>query len=138
MRAIIGGMLLALLTACSHSPQPVDIDSSDMCGYCRMAISQKQFAAEALDVDGNAIKFDDIGCMRRFLAAAEGKHPVRFVMDYGERRWLDADTAFFVRGSRIPTPMGGGILAFGRRSRAEAEARESGGEVLPFAALFKR
>ena len=131
-------MVLTLLTACSHSLQPVDIEPSDMCGYCRMAISQKQFAAEALDTEGNAIKFDDIGCMRRFLAAAEAKHRVRFVMDYGQRRWLNADAAFFVHGSRIPTPMAGGILAFGERSRAEAEAHAVGGEVLPFAALFKR
>lgn len=130
-------MVLTLLTACSPSRQPVDIEPSDMCGYCRMAISQKQFAAEALDVDGNAIKFDDIGCMRRFLAAAEVKHPVRFVMDYRQRRWLNADAALFVRGSGVPTPMGGGILAFGERSRAEAESRATGGEVVPFAALLK-
>jgi copper chaperone NosL len=130
--------VLTLLTACrSHSPQPVDIDRSDMCGYCRMAISQKQFAAEALDADGNAIKFDDIGCMLRYLAAADRKPAVLFVMDYGKRRWLEAGAASFLRGSRIPTPMGGRILAFGERSQAEAEAREIGGEVLPFAALSK-
>ena len=132
-------MVLTLLTACrSHSPQPVEIESSDMCGYCRMAISQKQFAAEALDADENAIKFDDIGCMLRYLAAAQRKPAALLVMDYGTRRWIEAGVASFVRGSRIPTPMGGGILAFGERSRAEAEAREMGGEVLPFTALSKR
>jgi len=106
-----------------------------MCGFCRMAISQKQFAAEVLDADENAIKFDDIGCMLRYLAAAKQKPAAVFVMDYGTRQWVNAKDAHFVRGSKIATPMGGGILAFGDRARAEAAARESGGELLSFGQL---
>ena len=106
-----------------------------MCAYCRMAISQKQFAAEALDPDREPLKFDDIGCMLRYRARAEQKPAAVFVVDYETRQWIAADNASFVRGSRIATPMGGGILAFGDRSRAEAAARELGGEVLPFARL---
>jgi copper chaperone NosL len=106
-----------------------------MCGSCRMAISQQQFAAEVLDSDENPVKFDDIGCMLRYLADSQHKAPSIFVMDYQTRRWLDGSAAWFVRGSRVSTPMGGGILAFGDRSRAEAMARDTGGEVLPFARL---
>jgi len=107
-----------------------------MCAYCRMAISQKQFAAEALDPDREPLKFDDIGCMLQHCARAEHKPAAVFVVDYGTRQWIVADTASFVRGSKIETPMGGGILAFGDRSRAEAAAaRELGGEVLPFTRL---
>ncbi len=100
-----------------------------------MAISQKQFAAEAVDADENAVKFDDIGCMLRYLATPEHKPAALFVVDYETKRWIEASNASFVRGSRIPTPMAGGILAFAERARADAAAREIGGEVVSFARL---
>jgi copper chaperone NosL len=106
-----------------------------MCGYCRMAISQKQFAAEVLDADENAVKFDDIGCMLRYLAGVKQKPVAVFVADYSTRGWVTAGKASFVRGSKIATPMGGGILAFGDRSSAEAAARDLGGEVASFERL---
>jgi copper chaperone NosL len=130
--------LLTLLTACRfHSPRPVEIEPSDMCEHCRMAISRKQFAAEILDADENAAKFDDIGCMLRYLDKGEHKPTALFVVDYTNRQWLDAKAALFVRGSKVATPMGGGILAFGGRARAEAAAREYGGAVFEFAQLPK-
>jgi copper chaperone NosL len=128
--------VMALLSACgSHSPRPVDIDPSDMCGYCRMAISQRQFAAEVLDAEDNPTKFDDIGCLLRYLTDARHKSSAVFVVDYETRAWIDAAKASFVRGSRVTTPMAGGILAFGERARAETAARAVGGEILPFARL---
>ena len=108
-----------------------------MCGYCRMAISQKQFAAEVLDADGNAVKFDDIGCMLRYLANGERKPAAVFVTDYANRQWLHAKAAVFVQGSKVATPMGGGILAFSDRGRAAAAAREFGGSVVAFEQLAK-
>jgi copper chaperone NosL len=108
-----------------------------MCGFCRMAISQKQFAAEVLDADENAVKFDDIGCLLHYLAGVKHQPAAVFVMDYETRRWTDANAAFFLRGSKLQTPMGGGVLAVGGRSRAEALAGQLGGEVVPFARLSK-
>jgi copper chaperone NosL len=99
-----------------------------------MAISQKQFAAEIVDVDGNATKFDDIGCMLNF-AKRNPAAAATFVMDYSDRRWLNANEASFVRGGKIATPMNGGIVALGDRARAEQIAREFGGTVATFADL---
>src|SRR5690349_989632 len=125
MRTISATVLLTLLTACrSHSPQPVDIEASDMCSRCRMAISQRQFAAEVLDTGENAAKFDDIGCLLRYLSSSEQKPAAVFVVDYGNRQWVNANAAFFVRNSKVATPMNGGILAFGQRADAEATARQ--------------
>src|SRR5215470_12346642 len=138
MRAITVALMLTLLTGCrSRSPRPVDIEPSDMCGFCRMAISQKRFAAEVLDADENAVKFDDIGCMLRYLEGGRPKPAAVFVMDYDTREWKHANAASFLRGSKAATPMGGGILAFGDKARAEAAARDLGGEVLLFARLSK-
>jgi copper chaperone NosL len=108
-----------------------------MCGFCRMAISQKRFAAEVLDADENAVKFDDIGCMLRYLESGRPKPTAVFVMDYATGKWKDANASSFLRGSKVATPMGGGILAFGDKARAESAARDTGGEVLPFERLSK-
>jgi copper chaperone NosL len=138
MRAITLALALTLLTGCrTRSPRPVDIEPSDMCGFCRMAISQKRFAGEVVDADESAVKFDDIGCMLRYREGGRPKPTAVFVMDYDTREWKDANASSFLRGSKVATPMGGGILAFSDKARAEAAAREIGGEVLPFERLSK-
>jgi copper chaperone NosL len=109
--------------ACSSVIAPTDIESGDMCSFCRMAISEKQYAAEIVDTDENVFKFDDIGCMLRYLKArgATPKEEVVFVMDSQSKRWLKAEEAFFVRSKTVKTPMGSGIVAF-----SSAESAGSG------------
>lgn len=102
-----------------------------------MAISQKQFAAEVFDAEENVVKFDDIGCMLRWLAGQEKQAVAMYVVDYASRDWLEAKAAMFVRVKRIATPMGGGILAFAGRTQTEAAAREFGGTVATFADLLQ-
>jgi copper chaperone NosL len=90
-------MAAALLTtACEHEkPKPVDIEPGDMCSSCKMAISQKKYAAEFIDQDGRDVKFDDIGCMLRFVKERGLKDRVEawFVMDYRAQHWLRAESA---------------------------------------------
>src|SRR5262245_33403006 len=94
--------------------EPVALAPEDMCAHCRMAISEKQYAAELIDSDGAALKFDDIGCMTNFLKSAKNKTTIAatFVMDFNERQWIKADEAYYVRSAEFTTPMNGGIVAF--------------------------
>ena len=63
--------LAVFLAACAgEAIKPVDIEASDMCSFCRMAISEKRYAAEIIDAEDNVMKFDDIGCMLRYRDAA--------------------------------------------------------------------
>lgn len=117
--------VILLLAACSSGEvQPVAIEDSDMCSFCRMAISEKQFAAEIIDVDEKVFKFDDIGCMLRYKQAAGGKlKPVaEFVTDYDLRDWVRAEKAFFTRSATIKTPMGSNIVAFADEQKAGPES----------------
>lgn len=118
-------MLVALLMACASGEiKPVAIESNDMCSFCKMAISQKQFAAEIIAKDDSVLKFDDIGCLLRYREAGGDKLTVAaiFVTDYESGQWLRADDAFFVRSKTIKTPMGSGIVAFGDPSKAGSES----------------
>src|SRR5688500_7286310 len=74
-----------ILAGCHKSElEPVTIEPEDMCGFCKMAISEKRYAAEFIDIDGQPFKFDDIGCMVDFMQSKGNKQRIRayFVMDF--------------------------------------------------------
>jgi copper chaperone NosL len=115
----------ALLAACAGvAVKPVDIEANDMCSFCRMAISEKRYAAEIIDQEENVMKFDDIGCMLRYRDAAGAtlKPEAIFVADFESREWLLAEKAFFARPANVKTPMGSGIVAYTSREKAGPEA----------------
>jgi copper chaperone NosL len=111
------------LLACTGELEPVDIENGDMCSFCRMAISEKQYAAEMIMADETVLKFDDIGCLLRYEKGKAG-HPAGaaavFVADSESKKWLKADDAFFVRSTTLKTPMGSGIIAFSSAEKAGA------------------
>jgi copper chaperone NosL len=114
-----------LLAACgSGAVKPLELEASDMCSFCRMAISERRFAAEIIDQDDNALKFDDIGCMLHYQQAAGDKlKPAAvFVTDVDARQWLPAVDAYFVRSASVKTPMGSGIVAYSNAEKAGSEA----------------
>jgi copper chaperone NosL len=128
------------MAACqSKAPQPVSIEAGDVCQFCRMAISQPVFAGQFIDKDGNAFKFDDIGCMIRFLSRQEGRNTVAafFVMDYNDKRWIAAEQATYVKSDKTATPMGSGLTAFREGSRGREFAAKVNGHVLHFDDLWK-
>lgn len=130
-------MLLAACTA--RPPQPVEIDPADVCAFCKMAISEKRYAAEIIDASGNAFKFDDIGCMVHF-AEQRGwiSHPpARFVHDYDSSAWLEAGRAMFVRSPEIPSPMASGLIAVQDGAKAQQYAARFHGKVYSLAELWK-
>lgn len=137
--AIVIGVLIATCAGCGKvAIVPVAIAAEDMCDYCRMAISEKQYAAEVIDREANARKFDDIGCMLEYLNEQRDKQNIAayFVVDFSSREWLKAEDAVFVRSPELKTPMAGGIVAFKDASRAELAAGAYRGSVLRFRELF--
>lgn len=126
------------LAACAAGEiTPVPIESGDMCSFCRMAISEKRFAAEIIMEDEKVMKFDDIGCMLRFRKAPENQSNVAaiFVMDHDSQQWIKAENGFYVKSPAIKTPMSSGIVAFGDKPKAEKRAADSGARVWQFSEL---
>jgi copper chaperone NosL len=126
---------LIFLAACNSGEiQPVTVESGDMCSFCKMAISEKQFAAEIIAEDEKVLKFDDLGCLLRYrqMAGNQLKPAATFVTDYNLRQWIKAQNAFFVHSKSVKTPMNGGILAFADKAEAEREASNSQTQVQRF------
>src|SRR5262249_19835695 len=115
--------------------EPVEIAAEDMCAFCKMAISEKQYAAEFLNRDGDVFKFDDIGCMANYIVEKKAGDSIAaiYVVDFDSKQWLKTEEASLVASPKFHTPMGGGMVAFKDRSRAEAAAAANQGRHLPFA-----
>ena len=103
-----------------------------------MAISEKRYAAEFMDSEGQTFKFDEIGCMINFIKEKKNATKVTtyFVMDFNERQWIKADDAYYVRTSELTTPMNGGIIAFKNPSTAKEAADRYHGKLIRFEDLF--
>lgn len=132
---------ILLLAACqSAALKPVELLPEDMCAFCKMALSEKKYAAEFITRDGDAFKFDDLGCMVDYIAGKKNRDQIAafFVADFESKEWLNAETAHFVSSAKFQTPMSGGIVAFSDRSKAEAAAAASGGRLLSFAEVISR
>ncbi len=129
-----------MLAACATPPpHPVEIEAADICAFCKMAISEKRYAAELVDADRNVFKFDDIGCMVRF-AHRRGwidHPPARFVHDYDAPAWLEAGRASFVLSPEIPSPMASGFIALRDPADAERYAARFHGRVLSLGDVWK-
>lgn len=117
----------------------MSIDPGDICALCKMAISQASYAGQFIDKDGNVLKFDDIGCMIRFVRDNNQRDAVAkfFVMDYDTRQWLDGQQATYVKADRNASPMGSGLTAFRETSRADDYAAKNKGRLLHFEDLWK-
>ncbi|MGE0130386.1 MAG: nitrous oxide reductase accessory protein NosL [Blastocatellales bacterium] len=136
LKLLCAALLFIALSGCGKPPiEPVDIAAEDMCALCKMAISEKQYAAEFLNRDGDAFKFDDISCMANYVAEKKAGDSIAafYVVDFDTKQWLKAEEANFVASPNFPTPMGGGIVAFKDRPRAEAEAAANQGRQISFA-----
>ena len=130
---------LLLFVCCETSKfKPVAIAPEDMCAYCKMAISEKRYAAELIDSEGQAFKFDDIGCMLNFTKSkkATAKIVAYFVMDFDERQWTKADDAYYVRSAEITAPMNGGIIAFKNQPKSKEAVDRYHGKLIRFEDLF--
>ncbi len=132
-------MLLLLATGCQGAQlRPAAIEKDDVCAGCKMAISQPRYAAQVVDKEGNQHKFDDIGCMLRFIREHKMKDSgaAFFVMDYvGGKDWLDARTAVFVKSDAIASPMASGLAAFRDQAAAKEFADKNKGQVWRFEQL---
>ena len=124
---------LFLIANCQRqSIAPVALAPEDMCSYCKMTISEKQYAAELIDSEGQAFKFDDIGCMANFIKKNTPKPVAYFVIDFNERQWIRAEDAFYVRSSELSTPMNGGLIAFKTEAKAQEAAAKFHGRLFRF------
>jgi copper chaperone NosL len=132
---LIFPILLFSIISCKNETEikPVEIlYGQDSCERCKMIISEKSYSAEYIMQDGEARKFDDIGCMIHFANGEESKGDkilAKYVRDYNTGNWIDATKAYFVWSKDIITPMGYGLAAFKDEESAQRLAGKAHGTM---------
>lgn len=135
-------VLLAMwfLPACGQkNPEPIKINK-DNCAFCKMTIADKKFGTELITPKNRVYKFDDVKCMVGYVKenpAAVGSR--FFVPDYLEPNALiSVESASFIKGGTIESPMAGNIAAFGDKTKAEKHAKETGAKILNWNEIMKK
>jgi copper chaperone NosL len=131
--------LAAVLAACSRGvPGPAQLDArNDACAFCRMAVSDPRTAAQLLAPGEEPKFFDDIGCLRGYLASAKlPRSAVAYVADHRTRAWVRADRAVYVRNEAAETPMGSHLLAYTDAASRDADPVSSAGQRVSAAEVF--
>jgi copper chaperone NosL len=127
--ALVVGCLV--VAGCDDGPPPVRYGREE-CARCRMIVNDDRFAAAGVAPDGEARKFDEVGCLIDYLAEHPDGLPRAWVRGYRSGGWHDARTAYYAHGPSLQTPMGSGLAAVATREEADALAAEWGGRVLRF------
>lgn len=138
----LAGALAALpllLAACSGAPRPL-VAGTDACDFCRMSVSDVRFGAELQGRTGKLHTFDSIECLASFYLDAEARGDVRgaWVTDFERGGFVAADSATYLEGSTLRSPMGRSLVAFAPgASPVELQARY-GGRAVDWPAVLDR
>ncbi|KEK23334.1 nitrous oxide reductase accessory protein NosL [Bacillus gaemokensis] len=117
--------------------EPVAIDEkNDKCDVCNMAVMDNQFATEVILENGQALKFDDIGCMHKWMDENKNeKTKEKFVRDYNTKGWVSLDKATYVYDKTIKTPMTYNVISFKEKKDAESFVAKHTGKVISYKEL---
>lgn len=131
-------MITVLLAGCSTdmSAQPIDEDV-DVCAFCHMSVADNQFAVQHVDQNGNALKFDDVGCMARYLTGGNAENGISYVRDFYSREWIEVEKAHFVKTDDVMTPMHYGFVSFADQQSMENFLRDNAGNAVSWEEVIK-
>jgi nitrous oxide reductase accessory protein NosL len=115
--------LAALLAGCAAAAGPPRITRGDPCAVCGMAIQDLRYAA-AREAGRTWRVYDSIECLLREGAPGAAA----WLPDYDSGTLHAADSMWVVRGD-LPSPMGGGFVAFAARATADEVAARTRGRV---------
>lgn len=132
-------VVIAILAACAARPlEPARVDTAhDACRHCRMIVSDVRLAAQIVAPGEEPLIFDDLGCMRDYLASVRlADDAVAFVADHRTGAWVAAADATFTNVTSIATPMGSGIIAHADHASREADPSASNGRPVDARAIL--
>ena len=113
--ALTTSLILFFLTSCNSQPEPLKI-GSDVCLLCKMGVADSKFGGELITSKGKIYKFDDIGCMIRFIKTGDVKQKDisrTVIVNYEKPNdFIDADKAVLIISETTKSPMGFNIAAF--------------------------
>jgi copper chaperone NosL len=113
-------LLAFLFAACNpKGPEPIKLNAEN-CDFCGMMISDAKFGAELITDKGRIYKFDDVHCMIQYSKDHHIANARFFVSIYDKNDALmPAETAYYIQGGDIKSPMMGNCIAFSSEAAAQ-------------------
>lgn len=108
----------------NKGPEPINFNK-DNCDYCKMTLTEENFACELITEKSKVYKFDDIRCMIGFDGENKDKtkNASFYISDFLAPHALTSNTKLhFVASENIGSPMGGNIAAFTNKDSATVYA----------------
>lgn len=139
MRRALLALGLAAAACTRGPPGPAPLDTRhEACAQCRMIVSDARFAAQVVAPGEEPRFFDDLGCLRDWLARAGPPRAgaVAYVADHRTRGFVRAATATYTRVPALETPMGSHVVAHADAASRDADPAASGGIPLAASELF--
>jgi len=122
--------------AASLAPAAVRLNE-DACAHCRMTLVSTRTAAQIVVSGEEPLIFDEIGCLRDYLAEHSLAADARvYVADHRTGAWVDASSAIFTR-TTLATPMSSGLIAHADAASRDADAGAHNGELVPNSAVLQ-
>ena len=135
-------LVLTLAAACGGGPPtPSEVDTrNDTCAHCRMTVSDPNLAAQIAAPGEEPRFFDDIGCLKEYLAggATSPRGAVACVADHRTGEWVRADRALYTRVPELATPMDSHLMAHADLASRDRDPGAQGGASAPASEVFGR
>lgn len=130
---------LSFLSCAKTEAVPIKLNI-DNCESCKMSIADGKYGAEVITQKGRVYKFDDIMCMINYRKENPNtKIASYYVNDYTQdNNLIAAETAFFLIGANIPSPMRGNIAAFSSENEAKEFGENWKAERITWEAILKK
>jgi copper chaperone NosL len=127
-RGLVLSVVFAFSGCTGHVPGPAPLDTkTEICRSCRMPVSDARLAAQLVAPRQEPAFFDDIVCLRDFLARSSvPRGSVAYVADHRTKAWVRASGALFTRAA-IETPMGSHWVAHVDAASRDADPAARGG-----------
>ncbi|WP_338377897.1 nitrous oxide reductase accessory protein NosL [uncultured Flavobacterium sp.] len=92
----------------------------DQCVFCKMSIADGKFGSEIITNKGRVYKFDDLRCLTSYIEENKTEVKSHFVNQFNaDNVLIPAETAFYLKGGDISSPMRGNIAAFSTQEEVD-------------------
>ena len=117
-------LFMFIISCAPKEAEPIKLNS-DGCEFCKMKISDGKFGAELITAKGRVYKFDDMHCMINYHKEnVSTKIQSFYIHDFNQNNVLiPAETAFYIKGGEINSPMHGNVIAVQTKEEAEELAK---------------
>jgi copper chaperone NosL len=139
--ALTTSVVLVFFTSCTGQPEPFKI-GTDVCHLCKMGITDVKFGGEVVTDKGKVFKFDDAGCLIRFIKSGGIEQKAisqTVVMNYEKQNdFINVDKAVLITSPITKSPMGFNIAAFSDPDAAAKLIAGTNGKIFTWKELYNQ